>query len=478
MLNYFIQTSILLLLTNFLNGNPISNRTTNTTRTSTTTTTFKINLPTSTSTTSAATTTVTTSKQIISTNYFDLCKSSQDFTYYHSFESDESKYIQCDPWGTYEIKSCEKDYYWNKWEFRCTKSNDIKNLTLLTVPDLFQTSSLNIDCNQTESVCLNNGICGEFNGHYKCVCPSNFTGEFCENTIDTVDIYHDILKKTFSIDAYKLRMIDENLMNNISYYEQYQDTLNDETYDELMNYLSYYNDTEEIRYDTLINTLVQDILRDIYPDVEFLLTFNASDNNMIEMIALIQNLLSYAKYHDTVYLKVFNEYEKVLSNLIDILNKKSLQKSIYKREAASYTRLTFLFLNQTSQMMKNFTSNESIPNNAEQYFKLYTQNELFPILSMPKQNEIKEYLKIKFNSTMLAADKLHKMFYPLQIKILNELDINAEIRNKTLGEMANSWPEIANLITYYDQICHIGSQLWDALVNYGFWHITRTLSKN
>ena len=31
----------------------------------------------------------------------NICQSAPSFTYYHAYESDNTKYIQCDPWGEF-----------------------------------------------------------------------------------------------------------------------------------------------------------------------------------------------------------------------------------------------------------------------------------------------------------------------------------------------------------------------------------------
>lgn len=116
-----------------------------------------------------------------------------------------------------------------------------------------------------------------------------------------------------------------------------------------MRYLSFYKDGE-VRYDTLINSLVEDILENIYPDAEYLSVFNATEQNVIAMVQMVPSLLSYARYSFDRYQDVFAQYQHVLTTLV-----KSLNSSLpnIKEEATQYTVLTRIFLNQTVTLMNS-----------------------------------------------------------------------------------------------------------------------------
>ena len=201
----------------------------------------------------------------------ELCDLSSQFNYYISHPTDPTKYIQCDPWGTSEVRTCLNDTIWDSWSYTCALRENIKNITVQfpSGPSKAK-SSIPVNCTANEVECLNGGYCMLAYGEPKCVCSSLYTGEFCELNINYSDLYHQILSGNFSIEEFKKRLYEENVTTDKSYYEKYRSKLDNVTYSALVKYLSLYQ-KDDIRYDTLVTILMEDILDNMYPDAKYVI---------------------------------------------------------------------------------------------------------------------------------------------------------------------------------------------------------------
>jgi hypothetical protein len=198
----------------------------------------------------------------------ELCDLSSQFNYYISHPTDPTKYIQCDPWGTSEVRTCLNGTIWDSWSYTCALKENIKNITVQFPSGTSKAkSSIPVNCTANEVECLNGGYCMLAYGEPKCVCSSLYTGEFCELNINYSDLYHQILSGNFSIEEFKKRLYEENVTTDKSYYEKYRSKLDNVTYSALVKYLSLYQ-KDDIRYDTLVTILMEDILDNMYPDAK------------------------------------------------------------------------------------------------------------------------------------------------------------------------------------------------------------------
>jgi hypothetical protein len=389
------------------------------------------------------------------------CESSPEFKYYQPHPTDSTKYYICDPWGTGIVQSCEHDLIWNNWLLKCDKIATVKNMTSYYSPILqSNTNKTVLNCSTTEFQCLNGGICTETLGFYKCVCTKEFTGEFCESRIDITDLTHDILNGKFSVFDYKLRLAEENITMEMDYYRRYKDQLDNVTYGELIKYLSMYNNSE-IRYDTLINRLIEDILHDIYPDAEYLSSFNASSQYVVSMIKLMPSLLSYSRYSFERYDQVFAQYQKVLSYLVINLNR---TLPVLVNEATEYVTLTEVFLNQTV-----LTLNQTISENRT----LMVENSSKKNIQL-SEKEITQDLKANFNITLKATEKLFEKIEKFEQNVKVRMETDPKIYTVLLGECKIDGS--VELIELFNEIAASSAQVWDSLVNYGFWYITNNFS--
>ena len=309
--------------------------------------------------------------------------------------------------------------------------------------------SSQIRCKSTEFRCLNGGSCVEYNNEQKCACTEQFTGEFCESDINTFDLFHQILFGNFSISEYKDKIKEDNLTTDISYYDKYKEKLDSNTYQALIDYLSLY-EKNDIRYDTLLTALLEDILDNMYPDAKYLTTFKASEQKIVEIIKMIPSLVSYAKYSFEGREKLFSEYVNILEKLVIALNTTG-DPIKFGKEATKYQKLTHLFLNKTVQA--RISQSLSIK------FSDY---------------EVKKGFEKQSNLTMLNAMKLLDLFENFQASVEKEKKSNKNILNVKIGE--SKLKESVQVVQLLNEINKSDTSIWDSLVNFGFWYITNLFS--
>lgn len=393
------------------------------------------------------------------------CASTRNFNYYIPFPNDTDRYIQCDPWGTGIVKQCEEGTVWNTWALKCDKIESVHNLTLVLPHRIF-------NCSLTGHQCLNGGVCTESSlGGDRCICSPEFTGPMCESKVDTNDLTHEILNGTFSIHKFYEFLKGQNITVDVAEYAKYKDLLDNATYEALMEYMSLYKGTQ-VRYDTLVNNLVENILEDIYPDAAYLSTFNSSVVSVVDLVQLIPNLMSYAKYSQERYQDVFAKYQEVLHHLTTYLNStENMHLESMRKEALEYSQLTAIFLNQTVSMLNATAANVS---STPEMF-LNNHHSAGAANEQPTEEEVRERLRINFNKTLAATSRLYQSLESFQIQVM-ELVKNGttDVYSLTLEQSnLNGTAEVKKLL---DQITCSSIKVWDSLVNYGFWFITTMMT--
>lgn len=404
------------------------------------------------------------------------CEATRNFNYYVSFPNDTTRYIQCNPWGTGVVRRCLQGTVWNMWALNCDLAENIAsshNMTILVAPQRV------FNCSMSGRECQNGGVCTESSlGGDRCVCRPEFTGQSCESRLDVTDLTHAILNGTFDIHEFRERLAELNISASADVYSRYRDQLDNVTFRALMAYMSLYNGTE-IRYDTVVNNLVEAILENIYPDAAYLSSFNASAVSVVDLIQLIPNLMSYSKYSIERYSDVFAKYQQVLGRLVTYLNGTESSHPRLRLEAAAYSRLTGIFMNQTLVMANNNNNNQTMTStntfanteNVNSLLEPHTE------ASRQQQSEaqIRESLRVQFNATLNATQCLFKAIEVFE----REVSKLVEGGNKDVYAMniasakLNGTAEISEML---GQISASSVQIWDALVNYGFWYITSLLT--
>jgi hypothetical protein len=391
------------------------------------------------------------------------CASTRNFNYYIPFPNDTARYIQCDPWGTGIVKQCDEGTVWNTWSLRCDKIENVHNTTLILPHRVF-------NCSLTGHQCLNGGVCTESSlGGDRCICRPEYTGPVCESKVDINDLTHEILNGTFRIHQFYEQLKAQNITVDVAEYAKYKDMLDNATYQALMEYMSLYKGTQ-VRYDTLVNNLVENILEDIYPDAAYLSVFNSSTVSVVDLVQLIPNLMSYAKYSQERYQDVFAKYQEVLHRLTSYLNSTdNMHWESMRHEALEYSHLTAVFLNQTVSMLNVTNVSSSTPHEMIWNSHHAASNE------QPTEEEVRERLRISFNKTLTATSRLYESLESFQNQVM-ELVQNGttDVYSLTLEQSnLNGTAEVKKLL---DQITCSSIKVWDSLVNYGFWFITTMLT--
>jgi hypothetical protein len=393
------------------------------------------------------------------------CETRRNFNYYLAMPNDTSRYIRCDPWGTAVIRTCIEGTAWNTWALRCDLSSEIRNTTFVLPHRVF-------NCSLSGQPCLNEGVCTESAlGGDRCICKPTWTGLNCETPVDTNDLAHEILNGTFSLHKFRDEIDALNVTADVSTYEAFKSQLDEAAYAELHKYISLYKG-REVRYDTLMNTLVERILADIYPDAQYLMAFNVSTVSVVDLAQLIPHLMSYSKYSLERYQDVFAKYQQVLVSLFGYLNNTVNKHEHLHKEAHAYSRVTAVFLNQTLSSLVG-GQEMTVPSNVNdiQSF-LDRRNETHAGLS---EKQILDSIRVQFNSTLTATQQLFVGLEAFQRDIAKLLEKGDQsVWSLTLMQSKlNGTAVIANLL---GEITSSSIQVWEQLVNYGFWYITNLLS--
>lgn len=280
------------------------------------------------------------------------------------------------------------------------------------------------------------------------------------------DLTHAILNGTFSIREYVQQLAQLNITQDSTEYEKYKDKLDAQTYAELMKYMSMYK-KGEVRYDIVVNTLVENILEDIYPDAAYLSTFNASAVSVVELVRIIPNLLSYSKYSQERYGDVFARYQQVLTRLIEYVN--NTKETKCREQAYQYALLTGVFMNRTiAQLNQTYSNSENID------ALLQTEQAKQQHVQM-NETQVRETLREQYNATLQASQRLFASLEKFQMGVQKAIEEKTiDVSRITLSEVKiEGAEEVRNLL---QSITSSSIQIWDSLVNYGFWFITSYLA--
>lgn len=189
--------------------------------------------------------------------------------------------------------------------------------------------------------------------------------------------------------------------------------------------------------------------------------FNASSQTVVDMVQMIPSLMSFSKYSFERYDKVFAEFQRVLDKLVTYF-KVSIPR--IREEANEYTKLTYLFLNKTVQGSIFKSENTS---------QLMIQDAVSESIRF-NEDEVKDSIRDNFNSTLTASTKLFELFDTFQNAVFAQSQINPGILNVTLAE--SKIAGASEIVRLFDDISVASAQIWDSLVNYGFWYITNVFA--
>lgn len=370
------------------------------------------------------------------------CNSSE-FKYFQENPNNAKIYYQCDPWGNSTELHCSNNTVWNSWLVKCDQIENLRNLTLNIV-----LQSRDFDC--TKNKCLNKGIC---NKEQKCECLPQFTGQKCENHIQS--IVEDIFSQNFNLTNFKNELKNSKNFVDANYYEKYRYLIDNQTYSKLENYLDMFQDG--VRFDTLVNNLVHKLLQEIYPDSEFLAFFNFYNQTIGSLLRLMPSVLSYSRYAAERYEIVLEHYKNVLTQLIENL---IMQEKDFDQKAMAYKSLNMHFLNETFLLSNDSNS---------------LANRTFESMKLDEVN-LKENLRLNFEHIVDSSEQLFDILENFHFNLINQFGLS----NSSIYEIIFEKSGFDNLDKVYNLFTSIKSSsqhVWNSLNNFGFWFITNFLSK-
>jgi len=388
-----------------------------------------------------------------------------EFKYYQPHPTDPKRYYQCDPWGTFVEKKCDVEgTIWDRWTLTCLTENKVVNISDIVLPTITRRVSAGFNCTIEGQRCHHGGICVVESELYRCSCTVGFVGDFCETHTDDFDLYADIMSGNFSMDNYIKRIINENVTVDITYFEHFKGVWDPATYGKIIDYMTQYK-SGLVRYDTLVSRLVKDVLGDIYPDAEFLRTFNVSNQNVVTTLRLVPNLLSYAKYSAERYQDVFVQYQHVLEQLWSFLN---VSVPRLRQEAVRYTDLTKFFVSNKIGEETTHVLNYTIAK------RFGGRNFLNDTLNNITDVAIREILRVDFATILDRVNTLNSMVHDFSNSVVTEWKKSPNFIFNTVGQ--TGFTKAADFIKIFREIHTVNCKIWHKLVSYGFWYITNVFT--
>jgi hypothetical protein len=367
--------------------------------------------------------------------------------YYYPYPNDDSRFIECDPWGQMYVKMCSQGSRWNSWISSCVIQVPDDNREMPKVMIYNETQSCSFYGNST---CQNGGYCNQFIIESKCFCPSNFVGDFCEVASSSMGAFGQLINDSFSIELYKRQrpLSSDSLTFNTTF-----DTsivLDELTKKRVEEYLVKYPNGE-MRFDTLINYLVQDFLSQLYPSAFYLREFLMVNEVAMGYTSAIPNLLQTAKYSYDNFDNLFKIFVEVLERLAAYLPKHMPQ---VKEEAQS-------FFNVYDMIFTRFTTVGNFTKLTNFTSEMSNKTDL-------TRAEMKESIHDDFNATLSLSYDL--------FRYLNRFDDDLSVKgnNYTSDQMQQAIVNFtADSITsqLLSDVSLKITSIWDSMSFYGFWYI-------
>jgi len=387
------------------------------------------------------------------------CKSDKKLQYYKVHPTDGTKYVECSPWGKGEVKSCPEGRLWDQFYEICSTPTFIesnKNLTLeLEKSEKLASESLGLNCHNSQYKCVNAGECVAFEEGHRCQCARKFTGEFCQHRVVRGSIFSEILTDKFNFTEFRDEV--DRTATNASQLTPEEMTnirrlLKTTTHDEIMGYLDQF-DKKNVRYDIVMNELIERILEDIYPDAYYVSAFNASSHRLVDVVRTIPSLISYSKYTNERYAEVFTKYQEVLDKTVLSLNS---TWSYVGAEAGEYIKITNHILNETGLLGEVLSGVQKAQN--------VTQKETVAKLEKAYKVSVEKTLERSLELTGLRRS------------LIKEMVNKPSIINMRLSELVGEYKWVRELVGIFDEVNRDSNEVINSLFSYGFWYVTNALA--
>jgi len=386
----------------------------------------------------------------ISTKYCKNSENTESFQYFKSHPTDPSKYIECNPWAEGTIKNCPVGRIWDQFHEICSTPEVYKvgqNLTeQFHQSELLEKSYSQLNCNNSEFTCVNGGRCMPVEESFKCECTKEFTGEFCEYKVVENSFFSMILTDKFNLTEFKQELL-EKAPSTITTeeMENMKRVLTNSTHEEIMSYLSEANNKTEPRFDIVMNTMIEGILEDIYPDAYYMSIFNASSHRLIDVVRTIPSLISYSRYSADRYSEVFVKYQEALDKVVENFN---ATWAGVDQDAAEYVRITKKVLNETESM-----------------------SDIFPSTKRTSEDYTVEKLKEAFEKSKEEVVMFTLKMQGARRALISEMVKRPELVDMRLSQLKTD-ENVRYLIETFDNIAQNSAEIVNELFTYGFWYVT------
>lgn len=381
----------------------------------------------------------------------DYCRSEDKFKYYRAHPTSAEKYVECNIWGKGTVRECPAGRVWDQFHEICSTLDLIKvsqNLTAEFLQLQKIDNTLEQNCNSSDFKCMNGGECVAVEDRFECKCTKRYFGIMCENRVIKNSIFSQIMTDKFDLNEFKAELesaFDSNEINKEDMTEL-KKIVKESTHDEIMAYLENFKDGQ-MRYDMILNNLIENVLEDIYPDAYYLSVFNASSHSLIDVVRTIPSLISYTKYSRERYNEVFMKYQEALLKIVDSLNSTWTNA---QRDAIEYIKISDHIINETHFDIQSFNrttlSDVNMSLDAE-----YKQTE-------------------ETNRLMINLQALRR-------NLIREMVMRPAMVNKKLSEMTRK-SNVRDLITIFDKVANNSVNVINSLFSYGFWFITDSFAQH
>jgi len=219
-----------------------------------------------------------------------------------------------------------------------------------------------------------------------------------------------------------------------------------------MGYLDQF-DKSNVRYDIVMNELIERVLEDIYPDAYYVSAFNASSHRLVDVVRTIPSLISYSKYSNERYAEVFTKYQEVLDKTVLTLNS---TWAYVGEEAAEYVKITSHIMNETGLLGEVLSGVQKAQN--------VTQKETVAKLEKAYKGSVEKTMERSLELTGLRRSLIKEM--------VNE----PSVINKRLSELVGENKLVRELVGIFDEVSRDANEVINSLFSYGFWYVTNALA--
>jgi hypothetical protein len=290
----------------------------------------------------------------------------------------------------------------------------------------------------------------------RCACLANTTGEYCQYknvTVKSTGVFGQLINDSFSLDTYRQNrpLLDEFYAAQNGSIDASQVQCN-QTRARIAEYLALYpNGT--MRFDMLVNYLIQDYMTVIYPWQFFLQEFAYPSEMAMGYINAIPGLLMSSKYAYDKFDNFWSVLEDILQHLVKYLPE---HLPNIRHEADLFFQIYDGFFRQFEKNGANLTTG------------MLTDE--FGNVSAVNVDMIKEKIRRDFNKTLSLSWDLFRTLGRFD----EEIGVRAasgQINATYVQELVANFSMSDNVTTLIGQVGESNAEIWDSTTFFAFWYV-------